>query len=84
VATVAIHAFYTSWNEFTAALIFLTSDKANTLPVGLARMAQSQRYYTAWDILMTGSVLSFIPVLIIFLLFQRYFVQGLMAGATKG
>jgi len=84
IATVAIYSFYNSWNEFTAALIFLTSEKATTLPVGLATMSQSGRFATAWDILMTGSVLSFVPVMIIFLLFQRYFIHGLTAGATKG
>lgn len=84
IATVIIYSIYQSWNEFTCALIFLTSDTASTIPVGLAIFSRTTRFATRQDFLMAGAVLSFIPVMLVFLIFQRYFVRGLTAGATKG
>lgn len=84
IATVIIYSLYHSWNEFTTALIFLTSDRTTTVPVGLATFAQANRFRTRPDFILAGSVLSFIPVMVMFLLFQRFFVKGLTAGTNKG
>jgi multiple sugar transport system permease protein len=83
IATVLIYCLYRSWNEFTAALIFLTSEQT-TVPVVLSYMATSGRFGSKDNILMAGSVLTFLPILVLFLFFQRYFVQGLISGSTKG
>jgi multiple sugar transport system permease protein len=83
IATVLIYCLYHSWNEFTAALIFLTSEQT-TVPVVLSYMATSGRFGSKDNILMAGSVLTFLPVLVLFLFFQRFFVQGLISGSTKG
>lgn len=84
VATVVIYSLYHAWNEFTAALIFLTNDQSTTLPVVLSYMAQSSRYSTRYDLQMTGSIISFLPILALYVVFQRFFVRGLTAGASKG
>ncbi len=84
IATVVIYSVYQAWNEFTCALIFLTSDTTSTVPVGLATFSRTTRFGVRHEFLMTGSVLSFIPVMLVFFVFQRYFVRGLTAGATKG
>lgn len=83
IATVLIYCLYHSWNEFTAALIFMTTEQT-TVPVALAYLANSGRFTSKDNVLMAGSVLSFLPILILFLFFQRFFVQGLISGSTKG
>lgn len=83
IATVLIYNLYTSWNEFVSALIFL-SGNPTTVPVVLAQMATGHRFVSQQNVLMAGSVLAFLPILILFLLFQRFFVQGLTSGATRG
>jgi arabinosaccharide transport system permease protein len=62
----------------------MTNDDATTIPVVLSYMATSSRYATKYDLLMTGSILSFLPVFVLFIAFQRLFVRGLTAGASKG
>jgi multiple sugar transport system permease protein len=83
IATVVIYSVYHSWNEFTTAFIFLASERATTVPVALATLARTGRFATRWDVLMAASILSFIPVMVIFLAFQRYFVKGLTAGSGR-
>lgn len=83
-ATVLIYSFYQSWNEFTAALIFLTDETTTTVPVGLTTLLLSGRFASQPNYQMVGAVLSFLPILVIFLAFQRFFVKGLIAGSTKG
>jgi multiple sugar transport system permease protein len=83
IATVLIYVLYTSWNEFVSALIFLNGDQT-TVPVVLAQMANGHRFASQPNVLMAGSVLAFLPVLALFLFFQRFFVQGLTSGATRG
>ncbi len=83
IATVLIYCLYTSWNEFVSALIFLSGDQT-TVPVVLAQMANAHRFESQQNALMAGSILAFLPILILFLFFQRFFVQGLTSGATKG
>jgi len=84
IATVIIYSMYHSWNEFTSALIFLTNETQTTVPVVLSYMALSGRWGTKDNVLMAGSVLSFLPILVLFLVFQRFFVHGLISGSTKG
>ena len=83
IATVLIYCLYTSWNEFISALIFL-SGVQTTVPVTLAQMANGHRFASQQNVLMAGSVLAFLPIFFLFLFFQRFFVQGLTSGATRG
>lgn len=70
-----------TWNEFLLAQIFLRSDELRTLPLGLVQF--STQYSTQYDQLAAAVLISVIPVVVIFLFFQRYFVSG-MSGALKG
>ncbi|MFQ6047855.1 MAG: carbohydrate ABC transporter permease, partial [Phycisphaerae bacterium] len=82
-AACAILTFLNIWNEFTFALTMTISDKAMTLPVGIT-LLQGQ-----WSLQHTGALfatvmLSFLPMVVVFVLLQKYFVRGLTAGALKG
>ena len=70
-----------SWNNFLWPLLITTDPKLMTLPLGLSSL-QGQ-YTTAWNQLMAGTVISIVPILIVFLLAQRQFVQGLALSGLK-
>lgn len=81
-ATIAILAFRSNWNDFMAPLIYLQSDENLTLALGLVKF---RGYYrTEWALMMAGSVLMTIPVLAVFFFFQRYFLQGLNFSGLAG
>jgi multiple sugar transport system permease protein len=84
IITVGIYAFLNSWNEFLAALIFMTKETSFTLPILLTSVRSG--YYGAidWGALQAGLMVTILPCIIIFLLLQRYYVSGLTGGATKG
>jgi len=83
IVTVALFAFFAAWNEFLAALIFMTDSDKFTLPVVLLN-AQSGAFGTINPgAVQAGVVISALPVIIIFLLLQRYYISGLVAGAVK-
>jgi raffinose/stachyose/melibiose transport system permease protein len=69
-----------TWNEFILAQIFLRSDELRTLPLGLVEF--STQFSTQYDQLAAAVLISVVPVVVVFLLFQRYFVSG-MTGAVK-
>ncbi|MER3448055.1 MAG: carbohydrate ABC transporter permease [Candidatus Dadabacteria bacterium] len=80
-ATLAILTFLGSWNEFLVALIFTTTDEMKTVPVGLSVLLGV--YGIHWENLTAVTVLSFIPVFVIFVFGQRFIVSGLTSGAIK-
>ena len=80
-AALSIFAFMGSWNNFLWPLLITTDPKLMTLPLGLSSL-QGQ-YSTAWNQLMAGTVISIVPILIVFLLAQRQFVQGLALSGLK-
>jgi multiple sugar transport system permease protein len=80
-AVLAIQAFMTNWNSFLFPLILTGSESVRTLPVGLALYQGHQAI--DWPHLMAGSSLAVIPILVIFLFFQRQIVSGITAGAIK-
>ena len=82
--TVAIYAFFNSWNEFLAALIFTTRQDAFTLPVALANLQSGAFGTLNWGVLESGAIVSAVPCILVFLILQRYYVAGLTAGAVKG
>jgi multiple sugar transport system permease protein len=79
---VAILAITQAWNEFLLAFIFISRDSATTLPIGLGRMVIGDVF--PWGLLMSASVLMAIPVVILYMLGQKFLVGGLAAGAVKG
>ena len=81
-AVVAIQSFLANWNSFLYPLIFVDSDRLRTLPVGLALLSQAE-HSVDWGFLMAGSTVASLPVLAVFLLFQRHILSGLLAGAEK-
>ena len=83
IVTVAIYAFINSWNEFLAALIFMTDQNNFTLPIFLTNVRSGLYGIIDWGALQAGVIVSIIPSLLIFLLLQRYYMNGLMGGAVK-
>ncbi|MBV9839714.1 MAG: carbohydrate ABC transporter permease, partial [Solirubrobacterales bacterium] len=83
VVTVALFAFFSAWNEFLAALIFLSDQARYTLPVFLTTLVVGRLGAVNWGVLEAGVVITIVPCLIIFLLLQRYYVRGLVSGAVR-
>jgi len=76
--------FLNAWNEFVFALTMNNwSDEARTLPVGI-QLLQGQWQHWDYGVLFCSVMLSFLPVIVLFLLLQKYFMRGLTAGAVKG
>ncbi len=81
-ATLAVFTFLGSWNDFLWPFVVINTPENMTLPVGLSFLQQN--YTTQWPQLMAGSTMSLIPVVIVFLLAQRYFVEGITMTGLKG
>lgn len=81
-ATVIIFSFVADWSEFLYATTFMTNPSMMTLPTGLIHF-QGQ-YTNNWPLLFSAIIMIIIPVLIVFMFLQRYFIRGLTAGAVKG
>ncbi len=77
-----VFCFILSWNEFLYATVLTTSDSVRTLPAALGLMIGQG--YTQWGGLNAAGILTTLPVVVFFLFFQRYLVEGLTAGAMKG
>ena len=80
--TLALFVFLGSWNDFLWPLIILADQELYTLPVALA--ALSREHAQDNELMMAGSVITTVPVLILFLGLQRFYLSGLMAGSVKG
>lgn len=78
-----IFAFISAWNSFMWPLVITQSDALRTLPVGIAALKSSYRDITDWSILMAASTLSIIPIVLVFLVGQRQFIQGILQGGVK-
>jgi multiple sugar transport system permease protein len=79
--TLAIFTFMGTWNDFLWPLIVMTDDSMYTLPVALANLAGEHVQDT--ELMMAGSVITIMPVMVLFLALQKYYISGLMAGAVK-
>lgn len=77
-----IFAFILSWNEYLYSSVILTDENLRTISVGIAELVT--QYDIRWGAMMAAATLTTIPVLVIFSFIQKYFVQGLTAGAVKG
>ncbi len=82
-ATLAIFTFITSWNSFMWPLIVTNSESVMTLPVALAQFKGSFREVIQWGDLMACSVILSVPVLLIFILGKKYFINDIMSGGLK-
>ncbi|HBN53535.1 MAG TPA: sugar ABC transporter permease [Stenotrophomonas sp.] len=80
--TLAIFTFMGAWNDFMWPLIVLTDQEHYTLPVALASL--SREHIMDVEMMMAGAVITVVPVLLLFLLLQRYYIQGLLLGGVKG
>ena len=78
---VGIYTFMISWNEYLFALTLTRTDDMRTVPIGIQLLMGQHSY--EWNQMMAMSILGSIPVLILFLLFQRRFIGGLTSGAVK-
>lgn len=82
-ATTTIMSFLASWNNFIWPLIVAQQTSTYTLPVGLAATQQAAQNVTDYGLVLAGAVVVMLPVLALFLLLQRYFVQGIAAVGLK-
>jgi len=83
IATCVILLFLETWNEFLFALIFLQNPKIQTLPVAIAKIAGG-KYLIPLGIYGASIMITVIPILIIFVIFQKWFISGVTLGAIKG
>lgn len=81
-ATACIFTFLASWDEYAWALTIVTDPGKRTLPLTIA-LFQGQNS-TLWGLVFAASMIALVPMIVVFLVFQRYFVQGLTSGALKG
>ena len=83
IASVSIFNFLTSWEEYPWANTVINNTESRTLPIAIAGFF-GQHQFTQWGYVFAMSVMTLIPVIIVFVTFQKYFVQGLTAGSVKG
>jgi multiple sugar transport system permease protein len=80
--TLGLFTFMGTWNDFLWPLIVMTDDSMYTLPVAIANLMGEHTPDT--ELMMAGSVLTVLPVLIVFMAVQKYYIQGIIAGSVKG
>ena len=81
-ATATIFTFLATWDEYAWALTSISTPENQTLPIAIALLEGPKG--TQWGMVFAASVVAIVPVIAVFLIFQRHFVQGLTAGAVKG
>ena len=82
IGALAIFTFVNTWNDYFLQLVMLNSEENWTLPLGIARLQGEMS--TDFGLLMAGAALASIPIIVVFIAFQKYFTQGLAMGAVKG
>lgn len=81
--TAGIFVFIGLWNEYPLALVLITTDNLQTLPLGIARLTMTQKYQSDWGALFASLAISVLPTIIAYTIFQRQIQHGLTAGALK-
>lgn len=81
--TVALFAFINSWNEFLAALIFMSRENSFTVPIMLVSVRAGRLGAVDWGALQAGVIISILPCVLIYVLLQKYYVSGFLNGAVK-
>ena len=82
-ATLAVFTFLGAWNDFLTPLIVVKSEEMKTLPLAISALSAGH-YVMSWPLLMAGASFVIVPVLLVYLLAQKYFVDGIAAGGLKG
>jgi len=82
IATLVIFTFVNTWNDFMGPMIYLTNDANKTIQVGLRRFIQ--QYSSDYHLIMAASLCSLVPVSVVFLCLQRYFIEGIATSGLKG
>lgn len=82
VGALAIFTFISSWNDYFMQLIMLSSTKNLTISLGIAKMQAENS--TDFGLIMAGAAFAAVPIIIVFLIFQKYFTKGITMGAVKG
>lgn len=83
-ATLAVFSFMGLWNAYLWPLFVARRDVVMTLPVALATLQASPRALTEWNMVMAGAVVTVLPILVIYMFAQRWFVSGIISGGIKG
>jgi len=83
IVTIVLFAFIASWNEFLAALIFMSKETRFTVPIMLVGVRQGHFGAVDWGALQAGVVISILPCMVIYLLLRKYYQSGLLSGAIK-
>lgn len=82
IAATAIYSFITGWNEYMFAEVLINTPSLKTVPVGIAEL--NGYYKILWNDMMAASVIASIPLIVLFVFLQKYFISSLTAGAVKG
>jgi multiple sugar transport system permease protein len=83
-ATLAIFTFLNHWNDFLWPLIMINSEEQRTLPLGLAAFQAMEVLKTPWHLIMAAATFSIIPVIVVFVGGQKYYVRGIVTSGLKG
>jgi multiple sugar transport system permease protein len=83
-ASAGLYAFLASWTEFLGALTFITRENLYTLPIALLNLQSGTFGELDYGLLVAGAVVAMVPCIILYVALQRFYVQGLAAGAVKG
>ena len=85
IATIAILEFRHSWNDYMMPMVF-TMSKPDRMPlvVGVVSLKSSGEAASSWNLMLAGTAISMIPMMVVYLFFNRYFIEGMTAGAVKG
>ena len=81
-ATLSITTFMESWNDYLWPLLMLGDKNKMTLPIALSTL--NGQYATEYNVLMAGSLISMVPIIVIYMIAQKQFKSGMMAGGIKG
>jgi multiple sugar transport system permease protein len=82
ISTVAVFSFLGAWDEYLLALNFITDESLRTLPIAIANFRG--QHATNWGLVFAASLSAVVPTVVMFIFFQRYFIQGLTSGAVRG
>ena len=85
IATLAILQFRFAWNDYLMPMVFtLSNPKRMPLVVGIMNLKGSGAAASSWNLMLAGTSIAIVPMIIVYVIFNRYFIQGLTAGAVKG
>ena len=82
IGALAIFTFVTTWNDYFLQLVMLQSDTKWTLPLAISNLQGEMS--SDFGLIMAGAALAAIPIIVVFIAFQKYFTQGIAMGAVKG